>query len=326
MTERCLIAASLAVLAFHPSSTIRCFKPNPNPNPNPTSPQKEDTPPSKPHRSLKRALSLTKSKRKQDSHTNTPVSRTSSALSNTSVDPSPPAPPLLTRSGELFKPVSELIGGRPLTGIVETIFRSGWAEEIGVTVEKVLMVNNSMDVLNRFEEYREMVKSKAKENSVGLGLERLVADGNELLLFHGVVITCALGSDKGALGICSKKRCGVCRVIGSNFFVREDTARTTTSLCGNSWRAHEKVATECIANGVSPATRKGIILCKVIAGRVVRAPKFGLMDGEKGGFDSVVSSTGDQPDGSQDLMVLNPRAILPCFVIIYNVCKGTMFQ
>ncbi|RVW39764.1 hypothetical protein CK203_074623 [Vitis vinifera] len=247
MTERCLIAASLAVLAFHPSSTIR----------------------------------------------------TSSALSNTSVDPSPPAPPLLTRSGELFKPVSELIGGRPLTGIVETIFRSGWAEEIGVTVKKVLMVNNSIDVLNRFEEYREMVKSKAKENSVGLGLERLVADGNELLLFHGVVITCALG---------------------------EDTARTTTSLCGNSWRAHEKVATECIANGVSPATRKGIILCKVIAGRVVRAPKFGLMDGEKGGFDSVVSSTGDQPDGSQDLMVLNPRAILPCFVIIYNVCKGTMFQ
>ena len=54
-------------------------------------------------------------------------------------------------------------------------------------------------------------------------------------------------------------------------------------------------------------------------GRVVCARKHGLIDGEKGGFDSLVSSTEDRSDGSAELMVLNPRAILPCFVIIYNV-------
>ena len=67
--------------------------------------------------------------------------------------------------------------------LAETIFRSGWAVagEIGDMVEKVLKVNNSMDVRHRFEEYWEMVKSKAKENRVGLRLERLWADGKSLL-------------------------------------------------------------------------------------------------------------------------------------------------
>ena len=196
---------------------------------------------------------------------------------------------------------AEVLAGRPLAStIAETVFRSWWAAagEIGDTVEKVLKVNNSVDVLHRFEEYKEMVKSKAKENRVGLRLERLGADGNELLMFHGAVITCSLGSGKeGGFSICSEKRCGACRFIGS---VEETTTTTTAWLCGNSWRAHEKVATECIVNGLSPATRNAIILCKVIAGRVV-------------------SSTEDRSDGSAELMVLNPRAILPCFVIIYNV-------
>ena len=252
------------------------------------------------------------SKKLQDSPS---VSRTSSTLS--SVGASLPATPLS----------AEVLAGRPLAGtIAETIFRSGWAAagEIGDTVEKVLKVNNSVDVLHRFEEYREMVKSKAKENRVGLRLERLGADGNELLMFHGAVITCSLGSGKeGGLSICSEKRCGACRFIGS---VEETTTTTTTWLCGNSWRAHEKVSTECIVNGLSPATRNAIILCKVIAGRVVRARKHGLIDGEKGGFDSLVSSTEDRSDGSAELMVLNPRAILPCFVIIYNVGVGTVFR
>ncbi|KAH0987319.1 hypothetical protein GBA52_014496 [Prunus armeniaca] len=37
MVERCLIAASLAALVCHPSSTIKCFKPKPRPR----SPQKQ---------------------------------------------------------------------------------------------------------------------------------------------------------------------------------------------------------------------------------------------------------------------------------------------
>lgn len=310
MTERCLIAASLAVLVFHPSSTIRCFKPKTSPN---SSQRKNTTALSKPYRSLKKALSLTKSKKGEEGEdsrrtaTSTSVSRTSSNLSGAS----PPAKPL---SGEIcdYDSVSELIPGRPLTCIVESIFRSGWAgeEEADVTVEKVLKVNNGVDVVTRFEEYREAVKSKAKEGAASLRSERLSSDGNEILMFHGP------GSS-----ICS---CGVCRLFNWKCRVREETA-TSTRLRGSSWRAPEKAAAECIANGLSGETRKSVVLCKVIAGRVVRGRKHGLIDGEKGGFDSVLSSSEDEPVGSEELLVLNPNAILPCFVIIYNVREGTVF-
>ena len=43
------------------------------------------------------------------------------------------------------------------------------------------------------------------------------------------------------------------------------------------------------------------------------------MDGQEGGFDSVVNLSKDQLEGSEELIVLNARAVLPCFVIIYNV-------
>ena len=131
---------------------------------------------------------MTKSKKRQDSPS---VSRTSSTLS--SVGASPPATPLS----------AEVLAGRPLVGtLAETIFRSGWAVagEIGDMVEKVLKVNNSVDVRHRFEEYWEMVKSKAKENRVGLRLERLWADGKSLLN----VLSMACLRLQGMLSFCVK--------------------------------------------------------------------------------------------------------------------------
>ncbi|KAK9290243.1 hypothetical protein L1049_008410 [Liquidambar formosana] len=57
--------------------------------------------------------------------------------------------------------VSELVEREPSNGIVKTIFRSGWAHDTSLTIDKVFKVNHSVDVIRRFEEYRETVKSKA---------------------------------------------------------------------------------------------------------------------------------------------------------------------
>lgn len=306
MTERCLIAASLAALAFHPSSTIRCFKPKPEPAAFPVQQEEETDPIWKLHRrSLRKVLCMTKSwPGKQASVSRR---RTASTVCSASVGPCPS-----------LDPVSE-----PLAGVVEAIFRSGWGKGIGVTVEKILKVNHSRDAIESFEEYRQMVKSKAKKEervrSTVRYWERLVGDGNEHLMYDGGVIGCSLGWDEGDLSVCREKWCGVCRVISSsNSVEREGEA---VLMWGSSWGAHEKVGNAAAAANPpprsSPAARRGIVLCKVIAGRVVGAHRLMVGGGEKGGgFDSVVRTGGDHP--VQELRVLNPKAILPCYVIIYS--------
>ena len=303
MVERCLIAASLAALICHPSATIKCFKPKSST----TSPQKEKT---KPSSHLKKVHS--KSKKKLDPHEN---SSSSSSHSNTNI-PSPPSSPLprsSSRTNKLVKGVSQLVEGDPSIGIVETIFRSGWPKEIGLTVQKVLKVNHSASVLNKFEEYRNKVKLNAAKSCKSKIMERLIVDGNELLKFQGALITCSLGIDRHS-NICDKKCCGVCRMISSSFTV-EDAA---VLVHENSWKAHEKVTNDYVAKRV--CARRAIILCRVIAGRVGGYHRLELMDGEEfGWFDSVVGSTGDESNGSEELMVLTPSAVLPCFVVVYEV-------
>lgn len=308
MVERCLIAASLAALVCHPSATIRCFKPKSCT----TSPQKEKPKPNVSHPGLKKVHS--KSKKKLDPHENSDSS-SSSTQSNTS-KPSPPASPLsrsTSRADKLVEGVTQLFEGDSSIGIVETIFRSGWPKEIGLTVQKVLKVNHSERVLNKFEEFRNKVKLNAANSCDSQLMERLIVDGNELLRFQGALITCSLGTN-GDSSICDKKCCGVCRMIRSSFTV-EDAPELVHE---NSWKAHEKVTNDYVAKRV--CAKRAIILCRVIAGRVGGYHRHELMDiGEDGRFDSVVASTGDDSNGSEKLMVLNPRAVLPCFVVIYEV-------
>lgn len=139
-------------------------------------------------------------------------------------------------------------------------------------------------------------------------MERLIVDGNELLWFKGALITCPLGS-KGYSRNCEKKCCGICRTITSSFRVEDEPI----SVHESSWQAHEKVINEYGARRMY--TRKAIVLCRVIAGRVSPYQRHGLVHGEDGGFDSAV----DKSNGSEELLVLNPRAMLPCFVVLYDV-------
>ena len=55
-------------------------------------------------------------------------------------------------------------------------------------IKKVLRVKNSIEVLERFEEYREKVMKKAYKQHKRY--PRSMIDGNELLLFYGTTMAC----------------------------------------------------------------------------------------------------------------------------------------
>ncbi|GLT53587.1 hypothetical protein SLA2020_268490 [Shorea laevis] len=140
MVERGSIAASLAAFVCHPTATIMCFRPT-------TSPRKETEKPKAPP-----------SKSKKKLH---PQPQPHEKYYSSSAPSDHPLPHSKSRSDKLIKPISELVAGDPSVGVVETIFQSGWPMEIGLTIRKVLKVNHSANVLNKFEEYRKKVKFNA---------------------------------------------------------------------------------------------------------------------------------------------------------------------
>ncbi|KAF8396636.1 hypothetical protein HHK36_018260 [Tetracentron sinense] len=289
MAERCLMGASLAALVFHPSSTIKFFKPKSNTN----SPEKQMPPPPKDsHLYVKRGQLQFKIKQEAYDQTHLTASNGSAPK-----DPSP------IESNTLFHAVSELVDGDPTAGIIKTIFLSGWNHPIGPKIEKILRVNHTTAVLDRFEEYRELVKSKAAETCVSKRKERWVVDGNEVLRYHGDTVMCSLGCD-GNLSICCQKSCRICSINGSGFSARA----YWKLLYENSRSAHEKTK-ECV-NGVTAST--AMLICRVIEGRVAHGHGQGLVDGEEGSFDSVVGPAGDQSNDSEELIILDSRAVLPC--------------
>lgn len=302
MVERCLIAASLAALVCHPSSTIKCFKPKPK------SPQEDKLKDSKRHYS-----SPPKDPKRQDKEDEEEVLPSKSKKNLHPHNGSCSSKP--KKKKKPIKAVSELVGKDQLSvGIVESIVRSGWVNgEVGFKIEKVLRVHHSKNLLQSFEEYRQDVKSTYKKGRILKKMERLVVDGNELLQFHGATVTCSLGIN-GDTSICQRKCCQVCRMIASEFLGYNDG---TMSFFENSWRAHQKVSRECLKKRV--CARKAIVMCRVIAGRIAHFHAHGLMDNEGGEFDSVMAWTGDQFSDSKELLVLNSEAVLPCFVIIYKV-------
>ncbi|XP_041027044.1 uncharacterized protein LOC121267261 [Juglans microcarpa x Juglans regia] len=298
MEEKCLLAASLAALACHPSTTIKCFKSSSTISPQKVKPK----PPS-----LKKVPS--KSKKKLDPHEKPSPSATLN-LQRRLISPSRTDHKL---SEAVF---SEVVEGDPSLGIVKTIFRSGWPKDIGLKIHKVLKVNHSASFLSKFEEYRKKVKLNAANSchSTKTLMERLIADGNELLRFQSALITCSLGTISGYSRLCDKKCCGICRQMISFRFGVEDGP--PISVHGSSWKAHEKVSRECITKRVSCA-RKAIVLCRVIAGRTDVA-RHHMHGKEVRSNSAVTGSTGDQSKyGSEELLVLNPRAVLPCFVVLY---------
>ncbi|CAM8887843.1 unnamed protein product [Rhodiola kirilowii] len=210
--------------------------------------------------------------------------------------------------------VTELVEGDSSRKIVEIICRTGGlkAENPCGGIEKVLKVHNMQKTLARFEEYREAVKVKASK--LPKKHPRCLADGNELLRFYGTTISCSLGIN-GCSSLCTSDKCCVCRIIRNGFSAKKELKDGigvfTTSTSG---RAFEMIE---LFKDSDTSTRKALIVCRVIAGRVHKPLENVQEMAGQSGFDSLAGKVGLYSN-IEELYLLNPKALLPCFVVI---CK-----
>ncbi|OMO87407.1 putative nucleic acid binding protein [Corchorus capsularis] len=219
--------------------------------------------------------------------------------------------------------VSELGPEDSGRNIVEIIFKSSWLKKDNpiCKIERILKVHNTQRTIQRFEDCRDAVKTRAlnstKKNP------RCAADGNELLRFHCTTLTCSLGA-RGSSNLCSSvPGCGVCTVIRQGFQNKGGAVaaaefkgvRTTAS----SGRAHDSL--KCTDG------RRAMLVCRVIAGRVKRVTDDAPLEEDNssnvsaGSYDSVAAYAGVYSN-LEELVVFNPRAILPCFVVIYKALES----
>ncbi|KAJ1285747.1 hypothetical protein BS78_03G300700 [Paspalum vaginatum] len=223
--------------------------------------------------------------------------------------------------------VTELVEGDSSRKIVEIICRTSLlkSESSCVRIDRVFKVHNTQRTLSRFEEYREAVKLKASK--LPKKHPRCLADGNELLRFHGATLSCALGGAGGSgassPSLCASDKCAVCRIIRHGFSAKKREGRAgagvgvfTTSTSG---RAFESIAAEASDDGGDAAggARRALLVCRVIAGRVHKPLDNPKEFVGQTGFDSLAGKVGPYAN-IEELYLLNPRALLPCFVV---VCK-----
>ncbi|KAK4351882.1 hypothetical protein RND71_027400 [Anisodus tanguticus] len=227
--------------------------------------------------------------------------------------------------------VSELGPEDSSRNIVEIIFKSSWLKKDNpiCTIERILKVHNTKRTIQRFEDCRDAVKIHAV--ATGKKNPRCAADGNELLRFYCTSLTCSLGA-RGSSSLCgSVPGCSVCTTIRHGFQGNKTTGVHTTASSG---RAHD-----CLSNGTR---RRAMLVCRVIAGRVKQTTKDSMTSPAKEEENCSGSGSGSgsglSVDGSavydsiagyagiysnlEELYVFNPRAILPCFVVIYEALES----
>lgn len=204
--------------------------------------------------------------------------------------------------------VTELPEGDSSRKIVEIICRT---RADNSRIERILKVHNLQKTLAQFEEYRELVKIKASK--LAKKHPRCLADGNELLRFHGATVECPLGI-KGSCGLCASEKCRVCRILRLGFSTKKELAGGIGVFTASTSRKAFESIQRCDDN---PSLRKALIVCRVIAGRVHRPlENVEEMLGQSG-FDSLAGKVGVHSN-IEELYLLSHRALLPCFVVIYK--------
>jgi hypothetical protein len=197
--------------------------------------------------------------------------------------------------------------------IVRMIFLAGWkpaasgAGGDNPAVRRVLRIHHNPRALARFEEYRDLVRARAARRCCATAEEeRCVADGNERLRFHCSTMLCAsLGSAGGA---CGSPYCRVCSTLRHGFAGKQADVDGIATYA-SAWAAHAALPDDVEREFAFLQVRRAMLVCRVVAGRVGR----GAAD-DKVAYDSAVRAGGDDVE----LLVFNPRAVLPCFVIIYS--------
>lgn len=211
--------------------------------------------------------------------------------------------------------VTELVEGDSSRKIVEIICRTSMSkpENNSNGIERILKVHNMQKVLAQFEEYRELVKIRASK--LAKKHPRCLADGNELLRFYGTSVECSLGIN-GSSSLCTSEKCKVCKILRHGFSIKKEinggVGVFTASTSGRALEAIEENDENILS------WRKALIVCRVIAGRVHRPLENVQQLIGQSGFDSLAGKVGLYSN-IEELYLLNPKALLPCFVII---CKS----
>ncbi|MBA0783531.1 hypothetical protein Gotri_001230 [Gossypium trilobum] len=205
-----------------------------------------------------------------------------------------------------FSFLSELNVGDPSRNIIELIFQRASMDpsksKPSWKIKRVLKVKNSIEVLKRFEDYREKVIKKANQQHERH--PRSTIDGNELLLFYGTTMACCR-KPKPVPELCKDPSCRACRIIHSRFdmeFTRKNGVRLSTSS--------EEVCDNMVSFKLKKLKR-AVIVCRVIAGSIGNT-----IDGAREDFDSIGRI--GRHSNLEYLVVPNPSAILPCFLIVFN--------
>ncbi|KAJ6303039.1 hypothetical protein OIU77_017007 [Salix suchowensis] len=227
-------------------------------------------------------------------------------------------PQLLEQHQAIKHAVTQLLDGDSGRNIVDIIFKTGWScKEKSPEIRRILKIHNSPKILSRFEEYREFVKAKAARNSpIKRRDERCVADGNELLRFYCSTFMCDLGLDGGSC-ICNQQYCSVCGIIKSGFSPKMDGISTLST----SLRAHMAFPEEIEEEFKFMNVKRAMLVCRVVAGRIGGDLEEDIAKHDRGS-DSVLGRGGSGIHtrvDEEELLVFNPRAVLPCFVIVYTV-------
>ncbi|KAI3718771.1 hypothetical protein L6452_19655 [Arctium lappa] len=211
--------------------------------------------------------------------------------------------------------VTELNEGDSSRKIVELIYKTSWSKSHTNSggIERILKVHNMQKTLSEFEEHRETVKVRASK--LQKKHPRCLADGNELLRFHGTLVECNLGLN-GSSSLCQSTNCNVCQILRHGFSIKKNGNNKnvvgSVFTTSTSQRAFEAID---VNNG--SYLRKALIVCRVIAGRVHK-PLENIQElANQSGFDSLAGKVGIYSN-IEELYLLDPKSLLPCFVII---CK-----
>ncbi|KAM7250290.1 hypothetical protein ACFE04_022173 [Oxalis oulophora] len=197
---------------------------------------------------------------------------------------------------------AELVPGDPSRNIIEMIFHRGTENPSNTSkrIKKILKVKSSVEILERFEKYRDGVKKKAYEQHKSY--PRSMVDGNELMQFYGTTMACCGLKSKRISELCKDPFCRVCRLIQSNFNTeytkKHGIDLSTSSMDINDYMDYTKF---------KKMTRAAIV-CRTIAG---------WTNTKANGTHEHCDSIRSQGRGSQFLNIRSPSAILPCFVIVF---------
>ncbi|KAK8601090.1 hypothetical protein V6N12_050932 [Hibiscus sabdariffa] len=218
---------------------------------------------------------------------------------------------LSRHAGKVHYSFTALSEGDSSKKIVELICQIGFSyseSEFG-EIERILKIHNMQKALALFEDHREMVKLKA--NTLSNKHPRCLADGNELLRFYGTTIACSLGMENTP-NLCTLEKCGVCQILRYGFFSKKQP----NGCWGVFTCSTSKKAMDCIEiDEGNHSLRKALVVCRVIAGRILK-PSENLQGMEaQPNFDSLAGKA-DCNSNIEELYSLNPRALLPCFVVV----------